>query len=107
MSRENAILKEFIQLALQNHMKEHTVSFYAGKLGITLQHFCNTIKKVTGRTALDILSTMIIMDAKAHLKTTDATIKEIALSLGFTNQAFFNKYFKQHVGMTPQEYRKN
>ena len=29
----------------------------------------------------------------------------IALSLGFNNISFFNKFFKQHTGITPQEYR--
>ena len=32
-------------------------------------------------------------------------VKNIALSLGFNNISFFNKFFKQHTGVTPQEYR--
>lgn len=32
-------------------------------------------------------------------------VKNIALSLGFNNISFFNKFFKQHTGITPQEYR--
>jgi AraC family transcriptional activator of pobA len=46
------------------------------------------------------------MDAKAQLRSTDLTVKEIAFSLGFNNLSFFNKYFRQHTGMTPQEYRR-
>ncbi|MCP9612026.1 helix-turn-helix domain-containing protein [Coprobacter tertius] len=104
-TRENEIYKEFIQMAMTHYMKEHSVSYYASQLGITLQHFCSTIKKVTGKTASEIIMIIIIMDAKAQLKSTNLPIKKIAYSLGFTNQAFFNKYFKQHVGMTPKEYR--
>lgn len=48
---------------------------------------------------------MIIMNAKAQLKSTRLPVKEIAFSLGFNNLSFFNKYFRKHVGMTPQEYR--
>ncbi|MCC8155124.1 MAG: helix-turn-helix domain-containing protein, partial [Tannerellaceae bacterium] len=90
-----------------NYTKEHSVPFYAKSLNITLQHFCNTIKKVTGKKALEIISGMIIADAKAQLKSTNLPIKDIGTSVGFSNHAFFNKFFKQHTGMTPQEYRKN
>ena len=104
-TRENEISREFIQLVLQYYTREHSVSFYADKMGITLPHFCSTIKNATGQTALEIISGVIIMDAKAQLKSTNLPIKDISISLGFNNPSFFNKYFKQHVGMTPQEYR--
>lgn len=45
------------------------------------------------------------MNAKAQLKSTRLPVKEIAFSLGFNNLSFFNKYFRKHVKMTPQEYR--
>jgi AraC family transcriptional activator of pobA len=48
---------------------------------------------------------MVIMDAKAQLKSTDLSIHDIAYSLNFTNMSFFGKYFKRHVGMGPLEYR--
>lgn len=105
MTRNMEICREFVQLAMENYTKEHSVSYYAKRLNITLQHFCYVIKKVSGRTALDILSNIIIMDAKAQLKSTDLPVKKIAFALGFDNLSFFNKYFRQHVGMTPQEYR--
>jgi AraC-like DNA-binding protein len=34
------------------------------------------------------------------------SIKEIAQHLNFPNQSFLGKYFKEHVGMSPSEYRK-
>ena len=107
MTRNMEICREFVQLAMENYTKEHSVSYYAKRLNITLQHFCYVIKKVSGRTALDILSNIIIMDAKAQLKSTDMPVKKIAFALGFDNLSFFNKYFRQHVGMTPQEYRES
>jgi transcription regulator, araC-type len=45
------------------------------------------------------------MDAKSRLKSSNEPVKNIALSLGFYNISFFNKFFKQHTGVTPQEYR--
>ena len=35
------------------------------------------------------------------------SIKEIAQNLNFPNQSFLGKYFKEHVGMSPKEYRRS
>lgn len=39
------------------------------------------------------------------LNTTALTISEIAYASGFADPAYFTRVFKQHKGMTPQEYR--
>lgn len=106
-SRDNEIYREFIQLVMEHYTKERKVSYYAGRLGITLPHFCTSIKKAIGRTPLEVITSVVIMDAKAQLKSTDLSVKMIALALGFNNLSFFNKYFKQNVGVTPQEYRES
>lgn len=102
--RELEVLREFIRLAFENYPHEHKATFYANEIGLTLSHFCATIKKATGKTAQDIIRQLIIMDAKAQLKSSDTRINKIAKSLGFTPTAF-NRYFLEYVKMTPQEYR--
>lgn len=44
--------------------------------------------------------------AKKMLFDTDKTIFEIAVAVGFQDQRYFSKRFKQIVGKTPSEYRK-
>lgn len=85
--------------------QEHEVSFYAKKCGVTPAHFSGAIRKASGHSPLAIITGIIIMNAKAQLKSTRLPVKEIAFSLGFNNLSFFNKYFRKHVEMTPQEYR--
>ena len=43
--------------------------------------------------------------AKKMLFDTDKTIFEIAVAVGFQDQRYFSKRFKQIVGKTPSEYR--
>lgn len=105
-TREYEVLKEFLQLVFENYKQEHKVSFYANEIGLTLSHFCATIKKATGKTAQDIIREFIIMDAKAQLKNGDEKINKIAKSLGFSATAF-NRFFLEYVKMTPLEYRNN
>lgn len=103
--KSEIIAHDFSKLVMQHYTKERNVAFYANKLGITQAHLSTTVRKVTGKTCLELISSMVIMDAKAQLKSTNASIQNIAYSLNFTNMSFFGKYFKRHVGVGPQEYR--
>lgn len=84
---------------------QRCAQFYADQLGISLQHLSTTVKQVTGKSVLDTIAYIVIIDAKAQLKGTDMTIQEIAYSLNFPNPSFFCKFFRRHVGMSPLEFR--
>ena len=99
------ISKNFTQLVMQNYTMQRSVAWYAKRLGITQAHLSTIVKQSTGKTCIEIITSMVIMDAKAQLKSTNLTIHDIAYTLNFTNMSFFGKYFKRHVGMSPQEYR--
>lgn len=104
--RRTEIYQEYTKLVLEHYTEWHHVSDYSEALHLTLPHLCSTIKAVSDKTAGDIINEAILTDAKAQLKLTGLQIKEIALTLGFDNVAFFNRFFKAHVGQTPKAYRK-
>lgn len=103
--RKTEIYQEYTDLVLQHYHEWHHVTAYAEAMHITVPHLCSTIKAASGHTAGDIIVDAILMDAKAQLKVTSMPIKEIASRLGFENVAFFNRFFKSHVGTTPRAYR--
>ena len=105
LDRKTEIYQDYCQLVLKHYHEWHHVSQYADAMRLTLPHLCSTIKSVGDRTAGDIIIEAIITDAKSQLKITNLQVKEIALSLGFDNVAFFNRFFKSHVGETPKSYR--
>ena len=104
-NRNQEIVKELVRIIVLNYNKERNVSFYANALHLSPQHLSTTIKKATGKTLTDILSSFIIHDAQAKLKSTGMTIQEIAYSLNFPDISFFGKYFKRYTGMSPKQYR--
>ncbi len=105
LDRKTEIYQDYCDLVLKHYQEWHHVSQYADAMRITLPHLCSTIKSVGQRTAGDIIIEAILTDAKSQLKITTLQIKEIALNLGFDNVAFFNRFFKSHVGLTPKTYR--
>lgn len=107
LDRKTEIYQDYCRLVLQHYQEWHHVNQYADAMHITLPHLCSTIKAVGNRTAGDIIIEAILTDAKSQLKITNHQIKEIAMSLGFDNVAFFNRFFKSHEGVTPKVYRNN
>lgn len=95
----------FIRLVHTHYTQQHQVAFYAEEMKMKPTALCRLIKRESGDTVMEIINDTIIMDAKTQLRTGNASVKDIALSLGFNNAAFFNKFFKRYVGMTPQVFR--
>ncbi len=105
IDRKTEIYHEYSELVMKHYHEWHHVSDYAEALRITVPHLCSTIKQASQRTAGDLIAEAILTDAKAQLKLSVTPIKEIAISLGFENVAFFNRFFKTHEGVTPRNYR--
>ena len=100
------IYQEFLKLV----MKYYTLSiteplFMLRHLGLSLPHFCSTIKKVAGNTPLEVIASIILMDAKSRLKSTNEPVKNIASIFGFNNISFFNKFLSSILVLPLKEYR--
>lgn len=104
-SRSQEIVKELVRLLIQYYNKEREAAFYADKLHLSPRHLSTTVKKVTNKTLTELISSFIIRDAQAKLRSTEMTIQEIAYSLNFSDISFFGKYFKRYTGMSPKQYR--
>ncbi|WP_423127078.1 AraC family transcriptional regulator [Gaoshiqia sp. Z1-71] len=69
--------------------------------------FCRYFKKKTNQTFMDYVKNVRIGIAAKLLVETDKQITQICFECGYNNLANFNHYFKDIMGKTPSEYRKN
>ena len=104
-NRDQGIIKTLIRIVINDYKKERSIRYYADKVHLSAQYLSSTIKKMTGKTLTDIISNLVIHDAKAKLRTTELTIQDISDSLNFPDVSSFGKYFKRYVGVTPTQYR--
>ena len=104
-TRQRQMLEQFMKLAITDHAKEHLVGYYADKMCVTPKYLSKIVKEASGRSVPDWLSELLILDAKNMLRHTDMTIKEISARLNFPSQSFFFRFFKNHTGQTPTQYR--
>ena len=77
----------------------------AHALGITEDYLTTCFQRILNLTPIKYLNRFRINRSMILLATTDKSITEIALSVGFTNSPYFNRVFKQEVGKTPSEFR--
>lgn len=85
----------------------NSLDYYADKLKISPNHLNKSIKTVCGKTAIQLLNETRLEDAKNRLRNPDISIGEIATQLGFADIAYFSRFFKKAIGLTPRSYRKN
>ena len=106
-TRAEAIFASFIKLVEDNFRHERRVGWYGEQLCITPKYLSETVKMVSKRTPIEWIDNYVTLEMRVLLKNTNMSIKEIAQELHFPNQSFLGKFFKEHVGMSPTDYRKS
>jgi len=64
------------------------------------------VKAISGRTPNEWIDNYVVLEMRVQLKNSMKSIKDIANDLNFPNQSFMGKYFKEHVGLSPTDYRR-
>ena len=105
-TRADQIFTQFILLVERNFRTERRVGWYSDRLCISAKYLSETVKAVSKRTPNEWIDSYVVMELRMLLSKTSRSIKEIAQQLHFSNQSFLGKFFKEHTGMSPSEYRR-
>lgn len=105
VSRSKEQFREFKKLAATYYRRHHNIAFYADQLHLSTTYLSRIVRQTTGHTVRFHLSELICADARRLLECTDMEVKEIADTLGFSDQSAFGKFFAEKTGLSPQKYR--
>lgn len=105
LERFEVLLNEFFSSDKPQDVGLPTVAYCAERLNLSANYFGELIKKETGKTAHEFINLKLMDVAKERIFDTEKSVSEIAYSLGFKYPQHFSRVFKQHVGVTPLEYR--
>lgn len=83
-----------------------TLHSLAKSQGVSEGYLSTIFKKETGENVSRYIQEKRIRHATHLLDTTDLQIQTVALHCGILDVQYFSKIFKQHVGLTPKEYRR-
>ncbi|MEN7551073.1 AraC family transcriptional regulator [Rapidithrix thailandica] len=112
--RSSQIVKKFKQTleGHYRHLAEDKVQFlyqvqdYAKAQNLNPSYLSNVIKSKTGKSMSTWIAEKTIAQAKAFLKHSPLSIKEIGYRLGYSETAHFSNFFKKQTGISPSLYRK-
>jgi AraC family transcriptional regulator len=77
----------------------------AASLDISVGHFCRSFKRTFGMPARIWIRQRRIEFAQGLMLSTDASLSEIALSCGMSDQSHFTRSFRRVVGESPSSWR--
>lgn len=106
LSRQENILKSFIELLPQYYKEKHNVAFFANSLSITPQYLSLIVKQNTGLSVNALVFDMLFSEARILLQDQNLTLQQIAEMLKFSDQSSFGKFFKRKSGLSPLQYRR-
>ncbi len=104
-SVDHHLIRRAIQYINQNHSEDLSMTVLSNELNISYNYFSNLFKQVTGTTFSKYLLNVRIENAKNQLLQTTMRISDIANNVGFHDEKYFSRSFKEVVHMTPNEYR--
>ncbi len=105
ITRREEVIMNFVKLLTRQFKVERSVQYYADHLFVTPKHLSKTVKEITGKTAGEFIDEMVITEAKVLLDDAAMSVGNVADELHFSDQFFFSKFFKNHTGVNPSEYR--
>jgi AraC-like DNA-binding protein len=103
--RVEEIFIGFIRLLPSHFAEHHDIAFYADRLHISPVYLSRVVRQVTGRTVIDFINQMLLMEATFLLQSSKLSITQIADHLHFADTPSFSKFFSRLKGMSPKEYR--
>ncbi|MDP9807769.1 AraC family transcriptional activator of pobA [Rhizobium tibeticum] len=103
---ENERRMELLHGLIQRHFKSHEpAAFYAKALGISPTHLNRIVRATTGHGAHELIARKLLDEAKRELVFTFGSVQEIAFRLGFSDPAYFSRFFLKQAGQTPRAWR--
>ncbi|NNF01501.1 MAG: helix-turn-helix transcriptional regulator [Bacteroidia bacterium] len=83
------------------------VGQFAALINITEKRLNQATKAVLGKTPKRLIDDRLMLESKRLLAHSAGSIKEIGFQLGFEEPTNFIKYFRNHQGSTPLEFRES
>ena len=89
----------------KNYQQSLRVETLASACSLSPYHFSRLFRKATGYTPVDYLNRFRMQKAAAMLEIDGLSVTDIAFSVGFNDEAYFSRCFKNYMHLSPNKYR--
>ncbi|WP_175620598.1 AraC family transcriptional regulator [Chryseobacterium schmidteae] len=99
--------QDFENLLEESFTSQKSISYYASQLNISAKHLNRITQTVMQKTASEIITERVILEAKRMLIYLDEGLVEIAFRLGYEEYSYFARMFRKNTGITPSQFIKS
>ena len=104
-NRAERHIAQFLRLIEEGYASHHGVAHYAHRLGISAAHLNALCRAATHRSALELIHERLVLEAKRNLVYTSMSVNLVSYALGFSDPAYFTRFFKRATGLAPRDFR--
>ena len=98
---------DMLRELIGRHFREQlSAAAYARYLNLSPTHLNRIVRDETGMTVHDLIMARVIDEARRALVFTPASVQQVADTLGFSDAAYFSRWFRKRTGQTPGDYRR-
>lgn len=105
-SKDNVHFTKFTSLIEQWYDKHYSMGRYANEIGITSAHLNFLCRRISQKSSLQLIHERLLLEAKRNLIYTSMTISELSYTIGFSEPAYFTRFFTRETKQSPKEFRK-
>lgn len=98
-------IKLILNYINDNYAEDISVNTLAELCQYSEYHFMRFFKKHIGLTCIQYINNLRLEKSSVLLTSTNTSIMDIALEVGFDNLSYFNKLFKRKYNLTPKQFR--
>ena len=103
--KEPFVLQSLKDAIEENFKTKHSPAEYADLLNISPKALAKITKNHFNKTLTNMIAERIVIEAKRELYLTSKPVKSIAYELGFNDEFYFSRFFKNNADVSPQLYR--
>ena len=96
--------QDFENLIEQHFAEQKSITYYSSLMGISSKHLNRIVQTVVQKTATDVITERVVLEAKRMLMYLDESLVEIAFRLGYEEYSYFVRVFRKSSGMTPTQF---
>ncbi|WP_144139624.1 helix-turn-helix domain-containing protein [Paraburkholderia sp. BCC1884] len=102
---EVRLADRFRELIDQHYRQNLPLQEYASMMAVSLVQLRAACAAATGQSPAKMIHARIITEAKRNLIFGEMSVEQIAFGLGFSDAAYFTRFFRKETGQAPSQFR--
>lgn len=104
IDKRNARLERFIRFVDENYTHKISLSEFAGREGCTTSYMSRFIKSALNQNFQQYVGSVRYHSACRMIESGETRMLDVCQAAGYSDYRYFSKAFRQHNGLTPEEY---